>query len=97
MGLGCAIDLTADLAALLLENEKSGFIDLTELDDTLKVEPSDARLQIVATPREAQQIHTILADFAAAPEEYDISEFVDEETLRELAAQCEALCEELFG
>ena len=75
MGLGCAIDLIADLAALLLESEKSGYIDLLELDDTLDIEPSDARLQIISTPREAQQMNTILADFAAAPEQFDISEF----------------------
>lgn len=97
MGIGCAIDLIADLAALLLESEKSGFIDLIELDGTLDIDPSDAALQILAAPREAQQINTILADFAAAPEEFDISEFVDAETLRELAAQCEALREELFS
>lgn len=97
MALGCAIDLIADLAALLLESEKSGYIDLTELDDTLEIEPSDARIQILSTPREAQQMHTILADFAAAPEAFDISEFCDEEELQELAAQCEVLRKELFG
>ena len=96
MALGCAINLVSDLAALLLESEKSGFIDLTELDDTLDIEPPDAKLQIVATPREAQQIDAILADFAASPEVFDISEFVDEETLQELASQCEALRGELF-
>lgn len=44
MGLGCAVDLIADLAALLLESGKSGFIDLAELDDTLDIELSDAEL-----------------------------------------------------
>ena len=96
MGLGCAINLIADLAALLLESEKSGYIDLIELDDTLDIEPSNARLQVISTPREAQQMNTILADFTAAPEEFDISEFCDEEELQELATQCEALRRELF-
>lgn len=96
MALGCAIDLIADLSALLLESKKSGFIDLAELGDTLDIEPSDARLQIVATPRESEQMNTILADFAAAPEEFDISEFAGEDELQELAAQCEALRQELF-
>lgn len=95
-GLGCAIDLIADLAALLLESEKSGFIDLAELDDTLDIEHSDAKLQIVATAPESEQMNQILADFAAAPENFDISEFVGGEALQKLAAQCEALRKELF-
>lgn len=97
MEMDCAIDLISDLAALLLECKVNGSVDLLEVDDTLELDPSDSKIQITATPRELEQVNKILADFAASPLEYDIGQVDTEESVRELAAVCEALRQELYG
>lgn len=88
-----AIDLVADLAALLLECKVNGSVDLRELMDG--VETAAPVIEITAAPEELALVNQILMDFAAAPMAYDISELVPEEDLMEMAAVCELLREEL--
>lgn len=90
-----AIDLIADLAALLLECKMSGGIDMCELDGEGTGAPGVIR--ITATPEEHELINSILVDFAAEPLAYDLSEMVPEEDMLEMAAICEALRAELYG
>lgn len=97
MGIDCAIDLASDLAALLLECKVNGSVDLLELDETLDLDEEASVIRIAATGREYEQIGRILADFAASPMEYDISEVDTENAVRELADVCRELREELFG
>ncbi|MBE6902825.1 MAG: hypothetical protein E7478_10140 [Ruminococcaceae bacterium] len=86
-----AIDIIADLAALLLECRKSGSIDLAELD------MDEGIIIITASDEEHERINSALAAFAAEPSSYDISEMMDEDELSEMATVCEQLRKELYG
>lgn len=92
-----AVDLAGDLAALLLECRQNGSIDLLELDDTLELKEGAGRMSILPTPAEYEQLGRILADFAAAPEEYDIAEMLSPDELAEMAGVFGQLHRELFG
>ena len=96
MALDYVIDLAGDLAALLLECRENGSIDLAELDDTLE-EPPAGRISILPSPREYEQLGNILADFAAAPGQYDIAEMLAPEELEEMAQVFAELHRELYG
>ena len=86
-----AIDIIADLAALLLECRKSGSIDLSELDT------DEGVIVVTASDEEHERINSALAAFAAEPSSYDISEMMDEDELSEMATVCEQLRKELYG
>ncbi|MDE6591401.1 MAG: hypothetical protein K2K53_13900 [Oscillospiraceae bacterium] len=90
-----AIDLVTDLAALLLECKVSGGIDMRELAGEETAAPATVR--ITATPEEHQLVSRTLADFAADPMAYDLSEMVPEEDMLDMAEVCEALRQELYG
>ena len=97
MGIQCAIDLIADLAALLLECRANGSVDLLELDGTLDLDGESAKIRITATPEEERQMERILAAFAEAPLDFDISDMISEEDAEAMAAVCEELRRELYG
>lgn len=86
-----AIDLVADLAALLLECDKSGSLDTGELEMDTEL----PAIRLAASPADRGLLVKVLRDFAARPLDYDLSEMVPEEDIREMAAQCGALAEEL--
>lgn len=88
-----AIDLMTDLAGLLLECRVSGGISLRELDETAP----DRVIRITATPEEHRQMNEVLADFAAEPLSYDLSEMVPVEDMLEMAKVCGELRKELYG
>ena len=90
-----AIQMVMDLAALLLECRVSGGIDMRELDGQETEGPAVVRL--AASPEEHRLVNQALADFAAAPMEYDLSEMIPEEDVLELAALCGELRKELYG
>lgn len=90
-----AIDLIADLAALLLECKVSGSVNLCELfGDDMETVVSD--LCITATPEEHELINKALADFVSAPLAYDLSDMCPEEDMLEMSALCEELRKELY-
>lgn len=86
-----AISVIADLAALLLECKKNGSIELSELWEEL-----EGQLTLTATAEENSIINSALKAFAEAPEEYGISEMMDEDELQEMAGLCEELRGELY-
>lgn len=97
MALGFAIDLVTDLAALLLECKVNGTLDLLALDDSLDAgEVAEPVIAITATQEEHRLMEQALADFAAAPEQYDISEMMGSEELAEMAGVCDRLRRELY-
>lgn len=53
-------------------------------------------MRITTTPEEDQAMNRALADFFAAPFEYDLHEMMDDEDMREMAQDCEKLRRELF-
>ena len=86
-----AIDLIADLAALLLECKMNGSVDLAEHD------MDEGVIGITATAEEHQRINSALADFVAEPLSFDISEMLDEDEASEMAELCGQLRTELYG
>ena len=95
MEIHYAISLISDLAALLLECRTGGPVDLHLLDEADVEEPTCIRLR--AAEEENALIDQTLRDFASHPEEYDISEMLSAEELREMAAVCGELRKELYG
>ncbi|MDE7424004.1 MAG: hypothetical protein K2N51_09955 [Lachnospiraceae bacterium] len=89
-----AIDLIMNIAALLLECKVSGSVDLCELCEEEDLE--NGMIRITATPEEHQLINKALKDFSAAPLDYDLSEMVDEEEMKEMAGIGEKLRKELY-
>ena len=88
-----AIDVVTDLAAILLECSVSGSVNLQDLDE---YNTPARRIHITATPEEHDAMNKALADFAQNPLEYDLSEMMDEDEIREMARDVEALRKELY-
>ena len=88
-----AIDVVTDLAAILLECSVSGSVNLQDLDE---YNTPSRRIRITATPEEHAAMNKALADFAQNPLEYDLSEMMDDEEIREMARDVEALRKELY-
>ena len=88
-----AIDVVTDLAAILLECSVSGSVNLQDLDE---YNTPARRIRITATPEEHDAMNKALADFAQNPLEYDLSEMMDEDEIREMARDVEALRKELY-
>ena len=88
-----AIDVVTDLAAILLECSVSGSVNLQDLDE---YNTPSRRIRITATPEEHDAMNKALADFAQNPLEYDLSEMMDEDEIREMARDVEALRKELY-
>ena len=89
-----AIDLIADLAALMLECKMNGSIHLNELDETYE---SDCVIRITATPEEHKMLNQALKDFVSEPLSYDLCEMMSEEEMVEMAEVCEEVRKELYG
>ena len=88
-----AIDVVTDLAAILLECSVSGSVNLQDLDE---YNTPARRIRITATPEEHDAMNKALADFAQNPQEYDLSEMMDDEEIQEMARDVEALRKELY-
>ena len=88
-----AIDVVTDLAAILLECSISGSVNLQDLDE---YNTSARRIRITATPEEHDAMNKALADFAQNPLSYDLHEMMDDEEIREMARDIEALRKELY-
>ncbi len=88
-----AIDLVADLAAILLECRASGSVDLHDLD---RYNTPSRRIRITATPSEHEAMNKALADFAQNPLSYDLRELVDQEDMWAMARLCQQLRRELY-
>lgn len=88
-----AIDVVADLAAILLECSVSGSVNLQDLDE---YNTPIRRIRITATPEEHDAMNKSLADFAQNPLEYDISEMMGEDEITDMAYQVEMLRKELY-
>lgn len=91
-----AIDLIADLAALMLECKINGSVNLGELFGG-DIETNIPNIRITATAEEQKRMNTALSDFVSKPLSYDLSEMCPEEDLQEMAELCEELRKELFA
>lgn len=93
MEIHYAIDLISDLAALLLECRVNGTVDLAELTDALE---SNRKIRITAEEEEDALLNRTILDFVREPMEYDASEMMDEDEIREMTEACEHVCRELY-
>ena len=88
-----AIDVVTDLAAILLECSVSGSVNLQDLD---KYNTPSRRIRITATVEEHNAMNKALTDFAQNPLSYDLHEMMDDEEIREMTRDVEALRKELY-
>lgn len=87
-----AIDIITDLAAILLECQGNGTVDLHDLDP---YDTDHYNMCIITTPQEKAEINQTLKHFAENPMAYDSKELVPENDMLEMAAVCEQLREAL--
>ena len=88
-----AIDVVTDLAAILLECIVNGSVNLQDLDE---YNTPSRRIRITATAEEHNALNKALADFAKEPLSYDLSEMMNDEEIKEMARDIEALRKELY-
>lgn len=88
-----AIDIIADLAAMLLECKLNGCVNLCELAG-YDLDTNIHDICITATPEEHKLINNVLIDFVSEPLSYNLSEMCPEEDMLEMAAICENLRKE---
>ena len=89
-----AIDIITDLAAILLECKVNGSVDLHDLEP---YDTDSRKINIIATPDDYELLNKSLSDFSKNPLEYDLSELVPEEDMRDMAEICENLRQELLS
>ena len=89
-----AIDILTDLAAILLECKVNGSVDLHDLEP---YDTDSRKINIIATPDDYELLNKALSDFSKNPLEYDLSELVPEEDMRDMAEICENLRQELLS
>lgn len=88
-----AIDLIADIAALMLECSVCGTFNISEFDQS----DSDPHLlRITATSEEHSKLEEVLEDFIENHADYDLASLIGEEDTKEMAELCKELSEELF-
>ena len=88
-----AIDVIIDLAAILQECSVSGSVNLQDLDE---YNTPSRRIRITATVEEHNAMNKALTDFAQNPLSYDLHEMMDDEEIREMTRDVEALRKELY-
>lgn len=88
-----AIDLVADLAALMLECHINGSVSIGKLRD----DEDGHIVRIIFTQEEKEAINKALTDFVKNPLAYDLHEIVPDEDMREMALDCENIRKELCG
>ena len=89
-----AIDILTDLTAILLECKVNGSVDLHDLEP---YDTDSRRVTVLAAPQDYALLDKTLSDFSKNPLEYDLSELVPEEDMREMAEICENLRQELLS
>lgn len=87
-----AIDLVTDLAAIVLESKRSGGVNLRDLDP---YDTPDFTICVTVSSEDAKLIDRALKHFGRNPLAYDLSEMVPDDDMKEMAATCEELRQEL--
>ncbi len=82
------------MAAILLECKKNGSVDLQELCGCAS-EKDAVPISLISTVKEDQILLKVLADFCKSPMDYNLSEMCDTEEMKEMAAICDELKNEL--
>ena len=93
MDFNFAIDVIVDIAAILLECKINKVVNLHDLDE---YDVPSRNIRIIATTEELRFMNKALLDFAQNPLEYDLSEMIGEDDIKDMAAQVEEMRKELF-
>ena len=88
-----AIDVITDLAAILLECKVNKFVNLHELDE---YDSPSRNIRIIVTPEEYNALDKVLSDFVQNPLEYDLSDMMGEDEIKDMAVEVNALRKELY-
>ena len=94
MDIQYAITLLTDLAAILLECQKSGSVNLCELFGG-ELDTATPVIRVSAGEAERETIQKVLKDFVENPLAYNLSEMCGEDEMAEMAAVCKNLMNEL--
>ena len=94
MDFNFAIDVIVDIAAILLECKINGAVDLHELDE---YDAESRKIHIIAKAEELDAMDKALLDFTQHSLEYDLSEMIGEDDIKDMAAQVEEMRKELFS
>lgn len=87
-----AIDLVTDLVALMLECQVNGSVSIGKLRNN----EDSPNVRILFTDEEKESMNKALADFVRNPLDYDLSEMVPDEGMRDMALECERIRKELY-
>lgn len=90
--LDIACGALIDLAAIVLECRKSGYVDLHDLDENRK----PCKLYIEASEEKRNLLRDELNKFSCNPLSYDLAELVPAEDMRELADKAKMIADELI-
>ena len=88
-----AIDVITDLAAILLECKVNNVVNLHELDE---YDSPSRNIRIIVTPEEYNALDKVLSDFVQNPLEYDLSDMMGEDEIKDMAVEVNALRKELY-
>ena len=88
-----AIDVITDLAAILLEWKVNKVVNLHELDE---YDSPSRNIRIIVTPEEYNALDKVLSDFVQNPLEYDLSDMMGEDEIKDMAVEVNALRKELY-
>ena len=88
-----AIDVITDLAAILLECKVNKVVNLHELDE---YDSPSRNIRIIVTPEEYNALDKVLSDFVQNPLEYDLSDMMGEDEIKDMAVEVNALRKELY-
>ena len=88
-----AIDVITDLAAILLEYKVNKVVNLHDLDE---YDSPSRYIRIIVTPEEYNALDKVLSDFVQNPLEYDLSDLIGEDEIKDMAVEVDALRKELY-
>ena len=87
-----AIDVIIDLSAILLECLKNGEVSITDLDESSEY---SNKISISVSEQELQLLLSGLKNFIDSPNDYELADFMDENSLKELVNDCKEIYDAL--
>ena len=87
-----AIDVIIDLSAILLECIKNGEVSVSDLDESSEY---INKISISVSEQGLQLLLSGLKNFIDSPNEYELADFMDENSLKELVNDCQEVYDAL--
>ena len=87
-----AIDVIIDLSAILLECLKNGEVSITDLDESSEY---SNKISISVSEKELLLLISGLKNFIDSPNDYELANYMDENSLKELVNDCQEVYDAL--